>query len=85
MTDRLDRWTDPPLLVLASLADEPSTVMPSPRTWREPWACGSARDAVRVIARLEARGLIDPLELDDRFAVSHHDAGARHWRSSPSG
>ena len=23
MTDRLDRWADPPLLVLASLADEP--------------------------------------------------------------
>ena len=23
MTERLDRWADPPLLVLASLADEP--------------------------------------------------------------
>ncbi len=67
MTDRLDRWADPPLLVLASLADEPRHGYAITQDVAETMGVRlSAGTLYAVIARLEARGLIEPLESDDR-------------------
>jgi DNA-binding PadR family transcriptional regulator len=67
VTDRLDRWADPPLLVLASLADEPKHGYAITQDVAETMGVRlSAGTLYAVIARLEARGLIEPLESDDR-------------------
>ena len=67
MTDRLDRWADPPLLVLASLAAEPKHGYAITQDVAETMGVRlSAGTLYAVIARLEARGLIEPLESDDR-------------------
>ena len=67
MTNRLDRWADPPLLVLASLADEPKHGYAITQDVAETMGVRiSAGTLYAVVARLEARGLIEPLESDDR-------------------
>ena len=67
MTDRLDRWADPPLLVLASLADEPKHGYAITQDVAQTMGVRiSAGTLYAVIARLESRGLIEPLESDDR-------------------
>jgi DNA-binding PadR family transcriptional regulator len=67
VTDRLDRWADPPLLVLASLADEPKHGYAITQDVAETMGVRlSAGTLYAVIARLEARGLIEPLASDDR-------------------
>jgi len=67
VTDRLDRWADPPLLVLASLAGEPKHGYAITQDVAETMGVRlSAGTLYAVIARLEARGLIEPLETDDR-------------------
>ena len=67
VTDRLDRWADPPLLVLASLADEPKHGYAITQDVAETMGVRlSAGTLYAVIARLEARGLIESLESDDR-------------------
>ena len=82
MTDRLDRWADPPLLVLASLADEPKHGYAITQDVAETMGVRlSAGTLYAVIARLEARGLIEPLESDDRrrpyrVAIARRGAGA---------
>lgn len=67
MTERLDRWADPPLLVLASLADEPKHGYAITQDVAASMGVRlSAGTLYAVISRLEARGLIEPLESDDR-------------------
>ena len=67
MGDRLDRWADPPLLVLASLADEPKHGYAIIQDVAETMGVRlSAGTLYAVISRLEARGLIEPLESEDR-------------------
>lgn len=67
MTERLDRWADPPLLVLASLADGPKHGYAITQDVAESMGVRlSAGTLYAVISRLEARGLIEPLESDDR-------------------
>lgn len=67
MTSRLDRWADPPLLVLASLADEPkhgyAIIQDVASTMGVTLGAGTL---YAVIARLEAQGLIEPLDAVDR-------------------
>jgi DNA-binding PadR family transcriptional regulator len=67
MTNRLDRWADPPLLVLASLADEPKHGYAITLDVADTMGVRlSAGTLYAVIARLEAQGLIEPLEAVDR-------------------
>ena len=67
MTDRLDRWADPPLLVLASLADEPKHGYAITQDVAETMGVRlSAGTLYAVISRLEARGLIEALESEGR-------------------
>ena len=67
MSERLDRWADPPLLVLASLADEPKHGYAITRDVAETMGVRlSAGTLYAVISRLESRGLIEPLESEDR-------------------
>ena len=67
MTDRLDRWADPPLLVLASLADEPKHGYAITQDVAATMGVRlSAGTLYAVISRLEAQGLIEPLEAVDR-------------------
>jgi DNA-binding PadR family transcriptional regulator len=67
MKDALDRWADPPLLVLASLADEPKHGYAITQDVAETMGVRlSAGTLYAVIARLESRGLIEPLEAEDR-------------------
>ena len=67
MRDRLDRWADPPLLVLASLADEPKHGYAITQDVAETMGVRlSAGTLYAVISRLEARGLIEPVESEDR-------------------
>jgi DNA-binding PadR family transcriptional regulator len=67
VTSRLDRWADPPLLVLASLADEPKHGYAITQDVAQTMGVRlSAGTLYAVIARLEARGLIEPLESGDR-------------------
>ena len=67
MADGLDRWADPPLLVLASLADEPkhgyAIIQDVSATMGVQLSAGNL---YAVISRLEARGLIEPLPLEGR-------------------
>ena len=56
MTERLDRWADPPLLVLASLADEPKHGYAITQDVADTMGVRlSAGTLYAVIARLEAR------------------------------
>jgi DNA-binding PadR family transcriptional regulator len=65
--DRLDRWADPPLLVLASLAEEPKHGYAITQDVAETMGVRlSAGTLYAVISRLESRGLIEPLESGDR-------------------
>ncbi len=67
MVDGLDRWADPPLLVLASLADEPRHGYAIIQDVAETMGVHlSAGTLYAVISRLEARGLIEPLAFDRR-------------------
>ena len=67
MTDRLDRWADPPLLVLASLAGEAKHGYAITQDVAATMGVRlSAGTLYAVISRLEARGLIEPLESEDR-------------------
>src|SRR5689334_14583247 len=67
VTDRLDRWADPPLLVLASLADEPKHGYAITQDVAGTMGVRlSAGTLYAVIARLESRGLIEALESADR-------------------
>src|ERR1700722_6480059 len=67
MRDGLDRWADPPLLVLASLAEEPRHGYAITQDIADTMGVRlSAGTLYAVIARLESRGLIEPLEADDR-------------------
>ena len=67
MRDRLDRWADPPLLVLASLADEPKHGYAITQDVADTMGVRlSAGTLYAVISRLESRGLIEPLESEDR-------------------
>ncbi|MGH3189390.1 MAG: PadR family transcriptional regulator [Streptosporangiaceae bacterium] len=64
---RPDRWADPPLLVLASLAEEPKHGYAIIQDVADTMGVRlSAGTLYAVIARLESRGLIEPLESDDR-------------------
>ena len=77
MINRLDRWADPPLLVLASLAEEPKHGYAITRDVEETMGVRlSAGTLYAVIARLESQGLIEPLEADDR---------RRPYRITPAG
>ena len=62
MLEGLDRWADPPLLVLASLAEEPrhgyAIIQDVDHTMGVRLSAGTL---YAVISRLEARGLIEPL------------------------
>ena len=63
MRDRLDRWADPPLLVLASLAEEPRHGYAITQDIADTMGVRlSAGTLYAVISRLESRGLIEPLE-----------------------
>jgi DNA-binding PadR family transcriptional regulator len=67
MTSRLDRWADPPLLVLASLADEPKHGYAITQDVAETMGVTlGAGTLYAVISRLEAQGLIEPLDAVDR-------------------
>ena len=67
MKDGLSRWADPPLLVLASLAEEPKHGYAITQDIADTMGVRlSAGTLYAVIARLESRGLIEPLESDDR-------------------
>jgi len=67
MGDRLDRWADPPLLVLASLADGPKHGYAITQDVADTMGVRlSAGTLYAVISRLESRGLIEPLPSDDR-------------------
>ena len=67
MINRLDRWADPPLLVLASLADEPKHGYAITQDVAQTMGVRlSAGTLYAVISRLEAQGLIEPLEAVDR-------------------
>jgi DNA-binding PadR family transcriptional regulator len=67
MRDRLDRWADPPLLVLTSLAGEPKHGYAITQDIADTMGVRlGAGTLYAVIARLESRGLIEPLEAEDR-------------------
>ena len=79
MTDRLDRWADPPLLVLASLADEPkhgyAITQDVARTMGVRLSAGTL---YAVLSRLESRGMIEPLESEDRRRPYRLTAAGAH-------
>jgi len=67
VANRLDRWADPPLLVLASLAEAPKHGYAITRDIADTMGVTiSAGTLYAVIARLEAQGLIEPLRSTDR-------------------
>jgi len=67
MSGRLDRWADPPLLVLASLADQPKHGYAIIQDLADSMDVRlTAGTLYAVLARLESRGLIEPLESEDR-------------------
>jgi DNA-binding PadR family transcriptional regulator len=67
VANRLDRWADPPLLVLASLAAEPKHGYAITRDVEQTMGVRlSAGTLYAVIARLESQGLIEPLAATDR-------------------
>ena len=86
MTDRLDRWADPPLLVLASWPEPKHGYAITQDVAETMGVRLSAGTLYAVIARLEARGLIEPLEAEDRrrpYRITM--AGAQALARSPSG
>ncbi len=67
MTNMLGRWADPPLLVLASLAEEPKHGYAITRDIQQTIGIRlSAGTLYAVISRLEASGMIEPLDSPDR-------------------
>ena len=67
MANRLDRWADPPLLVLASLAEGPKHGYAiSQDVARTMGVRLSPGTLYAVIARLESLSLIEPLQSADR-------------------
>lgn len=67
LRDNLGRWAGPPLLVLASLADEPKHGYAITQDVAETMGVRlSAGTLYAVIARLESRGLIEAMESEDR-------------------
>jgi DNA-binding PadR family transcriptional regulator len=63
----MDRWADPPLLVLASLADEPKHGYAITQDVAETMGVTlGAGTLYAVISRLESQGLIEPLDAVDR-------------------
>ena len=67
LKEGLNRWADPPLLVLASLAEEPKHGYAITQDVADTMGVRlSAGTLYAVISRLESRGLIEPLESDDR-------------------
>jgi DNA-binding PadR family transcriptional regulator len=67
MKDGLDRWADPTLLVLASLAGQPKHGYAIMKDVADTMGVRlTAGTLYAVIARLESRGLIEPLDSDDR-------------------
>jgi DNA-binding PadR family transcriptional regulator len=63
----MGRWADPPLLVLASLADEPKHGYAITQDVAETMGVRlSAGTLYAVIARLESRGLIEAMESEER-------------------
>jgi DNA-binding PadR family transcriptional regulator len=67
VTQRLDRWADPPLLVLASLAGGPKHGYAITQDVAQTMGVRlSAGTLYAVISRLESGGLIEPLEAEDR-------------------
>jgi DNA-binding PadR family transcriptional regulator len=67
MTGGLDRWADPTLLVLVSLAGQPKHGYAIMHDVADAMGVRlTAGTLYAVIARLESRGLIEPLESDDR-------------------
>jgi DNA-binding PadR family transcriptional regulator len=67
MSERMDRWADPPLLVLTSLSGGPrhgySIMQDVAETMGVRLTAGTL---YAVIARLESRGLIEPAESSQR-------------------
>jgi DNA-binding PadR family transcriptional regulator len=79
MTDRLDRWADPPLLVLASLADQPKHGYAITQDVADTMGVRlSAGTLYAVLSRLESRGLIEPLESEDRRRPYRLTAAGAH-------
>ncbi len=79
MTDRLDRWADPPLLVLASLAGQPRHGYAITQDVADTMGVRlSAGTLYAVISRLESRGLIEPLESEDRRRPYRITAAGAH-------
>lgn len=80
MTDQLDRWADPPLLVLASLAAEPKHGYAITQDVAATMGVRiSAGTLYAVISRLESRGLIEPLPAEGRrrpYRITAAGAGA---------
>src|ERR1700759_808972 len=67
MRDGLDRWADPPLLVMARLAEDAKPGYAITQDIAATMGVRlSAGTLYAVISRLESRGLIEPLESDDR-------------------
>jgi DNA-binding PadR family transcriptional regulator len=67
VSGRLDRWADPPLLVLASLASGPKHGYAITRDIAETMGVRlSAGTLYAVISRLETQGFIEALEATDR-------------------
>src|SRR3984885_14679184 len=67
MRDGLARWPAPPRLVRASLAEEPRHGYAITQDIADTMGVRlSAGTLYAVISRLESRGLIEPLESDDR-------------------
>src|ERR1700685_4679265 len=79
MRDGLDRWADPPLLVLASLAAEPKHGYAITQDVADTMVVRlSAGTVYAVISRLESRGLIEPLESEDRRRPYRLTAAGAH-------
>ena len=87
MTDRLDRWADPPLLVLASLAGGARHGYAIMQDVADTMGVRlTAGTLYAVIARLESRGLIEAVDSEDRRRPYRLTAaGPARWPSSPSG
>ncbi len=79
MTDRLDRWADPPLLVLASLSGGPKHGYGIMQDVADSMGVQlTAGTLYAVISRLESRGLIEPLAAQDRRRPYQLTAAGAH-------
>jgi DNA-binding PadR family transcriptional regulator len=79
VAERMDRWADPPLLVLASLAEGPKHGYAITQDVEGTMGVRlSAGTLYAVIARLESRGLIEPLESEDRRRPYRITAAGAH-------